>query len=120
MAGSNEVKFQQFSFRSLRWGQFLAKGTTFSLGLSLYFMCSDQHIKYQMLRGFLLTCSLPLDYHVKQYTHTHTLLIIDGKIFNLSDSMVAVWKRYKTDHLVSICFIISVLRCCVTHVLAKQ
>ena len=42
-----------------------------SKGLSLYFMCSDQHVKYQMPRVFSLTSSLLLDYHVKRHTHTH-------------------------------------------------
>ena len=40
-----------------------------SKGLSLCFMCSDQHAKYRMPYGFPLT-SILLDYHVKQYTHT--------------------------------------------------
>ena len=31
--------------------------------------CSDQHVKYSMLRGFLLTSNLLLNYHVKQYPH---------------------------------------------------
>ena len=35
-------------------------------------MCSDQHVKDRMPRGFPLTSSLLLDYHVKQYTHAHT------------------------------------------------
>ena len=35
-------------------------------------MCSNQHIKYQMPRGFSLTISLLLDYHIKQYTHADT------------------------------------------------
>ena len=39
-------------------------------GLSLYFMCSDQHIKYWIPRGFPLTSSLLLDYYIKQYLHT--------------------------------------------------
>ena len=30
-------------------------------------LCSDQHIKYRMPRGFPLTRSLLLYYHVKQY-----------------------------------------------------
>ena len=38
--------------------------------LSLYFMCSDQHIKYWMSRGFPPTSSLLFDHHVKQYIHT--------------------------------------------------
>ena len=43
-----------------------------SKGLSPRFMCSDQHVKYWMPPGFPLTSSLLLDYHVKQYIHTHT------------------------------------------------
>ena len=42
-----------------------------SKSLSLCFMCSDQHVKYRMPRGFPLTSSLLLDYHVKQYTHAY-------------------------------------------------
>ena len=38
-----------------------------SQSLSLFFMYSDQRIKYWMPRGFPLTSSLLLDYHVKQY-----------------------------------------------------
>ena len=41
-----------------------------SKGLSLYFMCSDQHVKYWMPPGFPLTSSLLFDNHIKQYTHT--------------------------------------------------
>ena len=41
-----------------------------SKGLSLCFMCSDQHVKYRMPCGFPSTSSLLLDYHVKQYIHT--------------------------------------------------
>ena len=37
-----------------------------SKGLSLCFICSDQHVKYRMPCGFLLTTSLLLDYHIKQ------------------------------------------------------
>ena len=49
-----------------------------SKDLSQCFMCSDQHVKYWMPRGFPSTSSLLLDYHVKQYRrtrkseHTHT------------------------------------------------
>ena len=39
-------------------------------GLSLCIMCSDQHVKYRMLHGFLLTSNLLLNYHVNQY-NTH-------------------------------------------------
>ena len=42
-----------------------------SKSLLLYFMCSDQHVKYRMLHGFLLTSSLLFDYHVRQYIHKH-------------------------------------------------
>ena len=41
-----------------------------SKGLSLYFMCSDQHVKYQIPRVFPFTSNFLLNYHVKQYTHT--------------------------------------------------
>ena len=56
--------------------KFLAKAAVFYSLLkqeliSLCFMCSDQHVKYRMPRGFPLTSSLLLDYHVKQYIHTH-------------------------------------------------
>ena len=58
------------------WGSIPGKSCSFlivslSKSLSLYFMCSDQHVKYWMPRGFSLTSNLLLDYHVKQYTHTH-------------------------------------------------
>ena len=43
-----------------------------SKSLSLCFMCSDQHVKYWMPCGFLLTSSLLLDYHIKQYITTYT------------------------------------------------
>ena len=60
-----------------RWGSMPGKTCSFLLvslnkSLSLYFMCSDQHVKYWMLRGFLLTSSLLLDYRVKQCIHTYT------------------------------------------------
>ena len=42
-------------------------------GLSLRFMCSDQHLKYWMPRGFPLTSSSLMDYHVEQYTHVPLL-----------------------------------------------
>ena len=48
---------------------------SFNKGLSLCFMCSDHHVKYWMPRGFLLTSSLLLDYHVKQYIHTYMYFI---------------------------------------------
>ena len=50
--------------------RFPARAAVFFKSLSLFFMCSDQHVKYQMPRGFPSTSSLLLDYHVKQYTHT--------------------------------------------------
>ena len=58
------------------WGSIPGKSCSFiivsvSKSLSLYFMCSEQHVKYRMARGFPWTSSLLLDYHVKQYTHTH-------------------------------------------------
>ena len=61
------------------WGSIPDKSCSFlivslSRGLSLCFMCSDQHVKYRMLRGFLSTRSLLLDYHVKQYIHTLCVL----------------------------------------------
>ena len=46
-----------------------------SKSLSLYFMCSDQHVKYSMSRGFPLTSSLLLDDCVKIIdTHTHAMI----------------------------------------------
>ena len=65
------------------WGSIPGKTCSFfivslSKGLSLYFMCSNQHVKYWMPRELPLTSSLLLDYDVKQYiharahTHTHT------------------------------------------------
>ena len=45
--------------------QFPAKATVFSVslckGLSLCFMCSDQHVNYWMSRGFPLTSSFVMD-----------------------------------------------------------
>ena len=64
------------------WGSIPGKScsfliVSFSKGLSLCFMCSDQHVKYRMPRGFPSTNSLLLNYHVKQYvlaqTHTRSL-----------------------------------------------
>ena len=59
------------------WGSISGKSCSFlidsfSKSLSLRFMCSDQHVKYHMHRGFPSTSSLLLDYHVKQYIHTDT------------------------------------------------
>ena len=60
-----------------RWGSILGKSCSFlivslSNGLSLYFMCSDQHVKYLMSHGF------PSDYHsadrLPHYT-IHTITI---------------------------------------------
>ena len=42
-----------------------------SKSLSLYFMCSDQHVEYWVTHGFPLTSCLLLDYHVKQYMPTN-------------------------------------------------
>ena len=47
-----------------------------SKDLSLYFMYSDQHVKYRMSRGFPLTRSLLLDYQIKQYIHTLVIMIM--------------------------------------------
>ena len=57
------------------WGSIPGKSCSFlivslSKSLSLFFMCSDQHVKYWMPQEFLWTNSLLLDYHVKQHTHT--------------------------------------------------
>ena len=57
-----------------RRGSISAKSCSFltvslSKSLSQCFMCSDQHVKYWMRRGFPLISSLLLDYHVKQYIH---------------------------------------------------
>ena len=54
------------------WCSILGKSSSslivsLSKGLSPCFMCSDQHVKYWMPRGFPLTSSLLLDYHIKQY-----------------------------------------------------
>ena len=64
-------------FHPCGWGSIPGKSGSFFIVslrkiLSLGFMCSDQHVKYLMPCGFLFTNSLLLDYHVKQYTHTHT------------------------------------------------
>ena len=53
------------------WGPIPCKSCSFlivslSKSFSLRFMCSDQHVKYRMPRGFPFTTSLLLDYHVKQ------------------------------------------------------
>ena len=58
------------------WGSIPGKSCSFlivslSKSLSLCCMCSDQHVKYRMPRGFPSTSSLLLDYHGKQYTHTY-------------------------------------------------
>ena len=60
------------------WGSIPGKSCSFlivflSKGLSLCFMCSDQHVKYRMPHEFALTSSLLLNYHVKTiHTHTYT------------------------------------------------
>ena len=64
-----------------RWGSIHGKSCSIlivssSKGLSLCFMCSDQHVKYRMPRGFLLSSSLLLDYHVKQYIHITQVFIL--------------------------------------------
>ena len=43
-------------------------------GLSLCFMCSDQHVKYQMPDGFSLTSSVLLDYLPRKTIPTHTYM----------------------------------------------
>ena len=53
------------------WGSIPGKScslfiASLSKSLSLRFMCSGQHEKYWMSRGFLLTSSLLLDYHIKE------------------------------------------------------
>ena len=56
-----------------------------SKGLSLYFMCSDQHVKYWMPRGFHLSSSLLLDYHIKTiHTHIHTYIHISQSYSKLT------------------------------------
>ena len=46
--------------------QFLATAAAFSWCLSLRFICSHQYGKYWMPRGFPLTSSLLLDYHIME------------------------------------------------------
>ena len=64
------------------WGSIPCKKLQFyhsllKQGLSLRFMYSDQHVKYRMLRGFPLTSSLLLDYHVKTIdTHAVSRAVI--------------------------------------------
>ena len=63
------------------WGSIPGKTAVFftvssSKGSSLYFMCSDQHVKYRMVHGFSLTSSLLLDYHVKKYIYIHAYMYI--------------------------------------------
>ena len=57
-------------YRFLTWKKREKKISEFFL--SLYFMCSGQHVKYWMPRGFPLTSSLLLDYHLKQHTRTYS------------------------------------------------
>ena len=58
------------------WGSIPSKSCSFFIvslnkGLSLCFMCSDQHVKYGMPFGCPLTSCLILDYHVKQHKRRH-------------------------------------------------
>ena len=53
-----------------RYLSFLLSKNAISIYLNSSLMCSDQHVKYWIPRGFPLTSSLQLDYHVKQYIHT--------------------------------------------------
>ena len=63
----------------------------FKQGLITVFMCSDQHVKNRMPRGFPLTSSLLLDYHVKQYIHVHTHVHTLNGIFRvLAHSHIAL------------------------------
>ena len=62
-------------FHICGWDAFPGKNGSFlivSLSKSLS-LCSDQHVKYRMPRGFPLTSCLLLDYHSKQYIHVHTV-----------------------------------------------
>ena len=45
-----------------------------SNGLSLHFMCSNQHIDCWMLRWFHFNSGLLLDYNVEQNAQTHVLV----------------------------------------------
>ena len=47
-------------------------------GLSLCFMCSDQHVKYWMPCGFSLISSFLLGTHIKQYTHFSAYNYVSG------------------------------------------
>ena len=63
------------------WGSIPGKNCSFlivflSKGLSLYFMCSDQHVKYQMPRGFPLTSSLLLDYDIRFTSYQYCKVLI--------------------------------------------
>ena len=65
------------------WGSIRGKRVSFlivssnSTKLITVLMCSDQHVKYRMLRGFPLTSSLLLDYHVKTIdTHAVSRAVI--------------------------------------------
>ena len=79
-----------------RWGSISGKSCSFDIvslskGLSLCFMCSDQHVKYRMPRGFPSTSSLLLDYHVKQYTHTSTVCKAAVTINNVSLLIIQIF-----------------------------
>ena len=86
------------------WGSIPGKSCSLlivsvSMGLSLCFMCSDPHVKYWMPRGFPLTSSLLLDYHIKQYIHTssqvRSLSYKEGCAHLLSREKVsASWLNY--------------------------
>ena len=69
-------------------------------------MCSDQHVKYRMPRGFPLTSSLLLDYHVKQYTHVqYTSIIIrpvrkkQASDLNLNTEWTINWVWHHSNEL---------------------
>ena len=74
--------------------RFSAKAAVFSVfssrGLSLGFMCSDQHVKYRIPCGFLLTSSLLLDYHVKQCIYTHINLIQLGNWLQVTEQPIII------------------------------
>ena len=63
----------------------------YSKGLSLYFMCSDLHVKYRTPRGFPLTSSLLSDCHIHTPTHSpyvflHFIFLL-YKFFSLQPSL---------------------------------
>ena len=55
------------------WSSIPGKSCSFLIVSRLYFMCSDEHVKYRIPGGFPLTSSLLLDYHVKKYIHIQRL-----------------------------------------------